>query len=151
MQLKFVELGHLGQVRTGSLGSWEQVNDRTIMHVTVGYWMHGVTILHEEAPEKEARLEHPAPRRTRDLDSPHAQQNGDPAVVRSMQPFTWAFGYLRSRLPGQSSAMCGPSLPYHVRAFPTFFVSLHLEHASSILCLTSSPYGAIDASADAAR
>ena len=88
--------------------------------------------------ERRTRQEHPAPRRTRGLgDSPHAQQNG------TLQSFVCAFGYLVCAVVCQCSrrlSTCLRSLPYHVRAFPTFFVSLQLEHLSSILCLMTSPY-----------
>lgn len=109
------------------------------MHVTVGYWIHGVTILHEEGTrnaDEAGASGSPSDKGTWGLSSCSTER--DPAVVR----LCIRLSRMHSRLPVWSSSISCTygSLPYHVRAFPTFFVSLQLEHPSSILCFMTSPY-----------
>lgn len=89
------------------------------MHVTVGYWIHGVTILHEEGTRKADEAGASGSPSDKGLgDSPHAQQNG------TLQSFVYAFSYLVCAVVYQCSHRLYVylrSLSYHVRAFPTFF------------------------------
>jgi hypothetical protein len=89
--------------------------------------------------ERRSRQEHPAPRRTRGLGTllmlnrtgPCSRSSSVHSVISNAQSFTsvvvvYLCTYVHCRIMFEHS--------------PRFFVSLHLEHPSSILCFMSCPY-----------
>ena len=120
------------------------------MHVTVGYWMHGVTILYAEGSRKATKAGASGSPSDKEgtWESPQAQQNGDPAVVHVHSVILDVQWFARGGR--RHLCMCGPSWSYHVQTFFTFFCFTALETCTLDLVPHGFPLHG-DASANAAR